>query len=236
MAETPRLAHLTILLLMGTELCVVLSLLTALGAAAARRKFAALAAGGLAAGIAAGYACVLLGVGWMSGERILAPGQWKYFCEADCHIAYTVDGVSAEPAGGAAEGSTAASRSRVLVRLKTWFDENSIAKFRGNGPLRPEARSVVLVDANGQRYAAEAGAEAGGGSESTSMSTPLRPGESYITLLTFDVPGGARDLRLLVTDVDPASRFIIDHENSPLHGKILLRLPEAGGALHSALR
>jgi len=229
MAEMPRFAHLMILLLMGSELCVVLGLATALGGAIARRKLIAFLAAGAAMGIAAVYACLLLGVGWLSGEKILAPGQWKYFCEADCHIAYSIESVQAGDASGAAQGALSPSSARVALRLKTWFDENSIAKFRGNGALKPEPRRVVLVDASGNEYLPLPVADS---APSTPMTQPLRPGESCITCFLFQVPRDARDLRLLITDVNPASRFIIDHENSPFHGKILLRLSKSEGPLN----
>ncbi|HXZ20906.1 MAG TPA: hypothetical protein VEG63_13220 [Candidatus Acidoferrales bacterium] len=222
MAATPRFAHLMILLLMGSELTVAVSLFTALAAAVARRKFIALLAAGAAIAVAAGYALVLLGVGGLSGERILAPGQWKYFCEADCHIAYSIEDVHAEDIKAAEQASRPPEVTRITVGLKTWFDQNSIASFRGNGPLTPEQRRVVLVDGTGREFSPLAGMAA---APSTPMTQPLRPGESYITRLLFEVPRGARSLRLLITDVDPASHFIIDHENSPFHGKILLSLP-----------
>ena len=221
MAATPRFAHLMILLLMGSELTVAASLFTALAAAVARRKFIALFAAGAAIAVAAGYALVLLDVGWLSGERILAPGQSKYFCEADCHIAYSIESVYAEDIK-AEQASRPGEEMRITIGLKTRFDQNSIASFRGNGPLTPEQRRVVLVDGSGRKFSPLAGMAA---APSTPMTQPLRPGESYITRFLFNVPRGARDLRLLITDVDPASHFIIDHENSPFHGKIFLSLP-----------
>jgi hypothetical protein len=221
MTEMPRFSHFMILLLMGAELSVALSLLTALGAAIARRKFIAYLAGGAAVAIGAAYACVLLGVGWLSGEKILAPGQWKYFCEADCHIAYSIESVQAEDSTGAAPGAQPPRVLRLAVRLKTWFDPNSIAKFRDNRPLAPDPRRVVLVDSSGNEYLPLPEAVS---ASSTPITQPLRPGDSYCTRFLFNVPRDARDLRLLITDMDPASRFIIDHENSPFHGKILLRL------------
>jgi hypothetical protein len=40
----------------------------------------------------------------------------------------------------------------VVVRLKTWFDQNSIAPFRGNSPLTPDARLVQLVNDRGRHF------------------------------------------------------------------------------------
>ena len=51
------------------------------------------------------------------------------------------------------------------------------------------------------------------------LDTALRPGESYTTELVFDLPEGAREPVLLVIESSTATRFIVGHENSPLHGK-----------------
>jgi len=236
MAEMNRFAHLTILFLMGAELTIAISLISAFVLTISRRKIPALIACGTAIAIAVGYVGVLLGVGLLSREQTLAPGQWKYFCEGDCHIAYSIAGVRDETVSAAAGSTDSAQPLLLVVLVKTWFDENSIASFRGNGPLAPEPRTVVLVDNAGREYAPFSNGEPSSGMRSTSMTRPLRPGESYLTALAFDVPREARGLRLLITDIDSASRFIIDHENSPLHGKIFLRLAEPGGAMQSNLR
>jgi hypothetical protein len=231
MAQMPHFAHLMFLLLMGSELAVTVGLLIALGAAIARRKFIALLSGGAAVGVALGYACLLFGVGWISGEKTLAPGQWKYFCEADCHIAYSIESVQPEDAASTAQSGSPAGDVRIAVRLKTWFDQNTIASFRGNGTLTPEPRRVVLIDGNGAQYSPlPAAGSASSTPPSTQMTQPLRPGESYTTRLVFQVPREATGFRLLITDVAPVSRFVIDHENSPFHGKIFLRLPESAAA------
>jgi hypothetical protein len=236
MAETPRFAHLMILLLMGTELAIALSLAAGLFGVLARRWMLAMLAGAAALGFAVVYGGTLLGVGWLSGDKVLAPGRWKYFCEADCHIAYAIESVQMQAAGDAESRPQPAQATRVAVLLETWFDENSIASFRGNAPLKPEPRSVVLVDSSGRSYSPLPGDELAFAAPSTPMTKPLRPGESYLTDFVFEVPRDARDLRLLVTDVDPASHFIIDHENSPFHGKILLRLADSQSLRSSMLR
>jgi hypothetical protein len=67
---------------------------------------------------------------------------------------------------------------------------------------------------------------------SAPLNTPLGPGESYLTTFIFDVPADARNPRLLITDVDPVTRLLVDHENSPLHGKIYLAVnPSASTTL-----
>jgi len=236
MAETPHFSHFVILLLMGSEFAVAVCVLTVIGAAIARRKSIALLAAGVAVSVVAGYAGVLVGVGWMSGQKTLAPGQWKYFCEADCHIAYSIESVAIGEDSGAAQKQPSSRNEQVAVVLKTWFDQNSIAPWRGNGPLTPSPRRVVLVDGRGAKYLPVPETAAAQGAPSTPMTQPLRPGEFYTTRFVFQVPRDARDLRLLVADTDPATNFIIDHENSPLHGKILLSLGDPAGPRSSLLQ
>src|SRR5262245_29872536 len=50
-----------------------------------------------AALVAGGYLGVLLIVSFTSHERVLALGERKYFCEIDCHEAYTIAGVRQTP-------------------------------------------------------------------------------------------------------------------------------------------
>jgi hypothetical protein len=53
-----------------------------------------------------------------------------------------------------------------------------------------------------------------------------------LTTFIFDVPADARNPRLLITDVDPVTRLLVDQENSPLHGKIYLAVnPSASTTL-----
>jgi hypothetical protein len=115
----------------------------------------------------------------------------------------------------------------VIVGVKTWFDEHSISPHRGNGPLTPNRRKVMLVDVTGQSFEPSAQGQAAFarlGGTSTPLTQPLRPGESYLTDFVFDVPKDARGLRLLITEDDPETRFVIGHENSLLHKKIYFAL------------
>lgn len=107
---------------------------------------------------------------------------------------------------------------------KTWFDEHSIAPFRGNDPLTPDPRVVKLVDDRGRDYLPRPQIAAELRVRSTPLSQPLGPGESYSTTFVFDLPTDARNPRLLIADMDPLARLLIDSENSLLHGKIHLSL------------
>jgi hypothetical protein len=224
MAETPRFAHLIALLFLGSAFAIVCSLVAVLVAVIAGARTAAKFAAGGAALVAFGYTGLLLLVGLFSRSQTLPPGGWKYFCEADCHIAYAIDSVRQAATLGP-EARPVVARGRFLVvRLKTWFDQNSIAPFRGNSPLTPDPRTVKLIDDAGRPYPPLSQVPAGADAGSVSLGTPLRPGESYATVLVFELPAEAKNPRLLISDSDPITRLLADHENSPLHGKIYLAL------------
>jgi hypothetical protein len=57
------------------------------------------------------------------------------------------------------------------------------------------------------------------------LTTPLRPGESYTSEFTFNLPAEARDPRLLVLASGSfPERVLIGNENSFLHRKVWFRL------------
>jgi uncharacterized protein DUF4352 len=236
MAETPRLAHLMVLLFFCSALTILGGLATVLFGTILRAKLAARMGGLLAAACACGYGIVLLGTGVFSSNKTLPEGQWKYFCEPDCHVAYSIASVRTAAVVGTETNASQANGEYVLVRLKSWFDENSISKHRGDAPLTPVPRLVWLEDASGRRYLPTQGKASESNEASVPLAQTLRPGESYFTSFVFDVPRAAKDLRLLITDHDPISVVTIDHENSPFHGKIYLQLSPAGARSAATLR
>jgi hypothetical protein len=236
MAETPHYAHLVALLFLGSAFVIFVCVLVAIVAAISKvRRVVRFASAG-AALTALGYGTLLLAVALASSNKSLPPGGWKYFCEADCHIAYTVDSAQKTSILGPQAKAISARGQFVVVRLKTWFDEHSIAPFRGNGPLTPDARMVTLVDDRGHHFFPLALPTTILRGESAPLTEPLRPGESYLTTLVFDLPADARDLKLLISDVDPITTLLVDHENSPWHGKIYLSLGLAPSATASAFQ
>lgn len=235
-ASTPHFAPVVVLLFLGTVFLLGVSLLVLFYGAVRRSPFIAKLGAGAVATIAAGYFLLLSGVSLASSEETLPPGGWKYFCEIDCHIAYSLIRAETAAALGPEIEQTFAKGRFVVLRLKTWFDERTISAHRGNGPLTPNRRRVLLVDETGQSYAPSAEGQAAFarlGQSSTPLAEALRPGQSYTTDLVFDVPNDAGSLRLLVTEDDPETRLVIGHENSFLHKKIyfdvdaLERKPEA---------
>lgn len=151
------------------------------------------------------YVAMLLGYSWSSRSTVLQLGQEKYFCEMDCHLAYSVTG---ETRNG----------QQLTVKLRTHFDERTISPWRGDSPLQPGIRDYILIDSSGHRFRPSrvAGAD---------PTTPLRPGQSYTTELVFDLPSGSRESRLAVLASDNfPERLMIGNENSFWHAKILFAL------------
>jgi hypothetical protein len=174
-----------------------------------------------------GYAGVLLADSLVSRERVLGLGERKYFCEIDCHLAYSVEEVETTQVLGPPLRPLRAKGRWLVVRLKTWFDENTISRHRGDAPLYPNPRLIYLRADDGRRFAPSPQAEqalAASGRTSIPLTRPLRPGETYETLLAFDLPPEARDPRLYVGSDDPVSFLLIGHEQSPLHRKVWFRI------------
>jgi hypothetical protein len=227
---TPHLAPVVVLLFLGAVFVTAVSLLVLLYGAARRSKLYARIGGGAAAMVVACYLLLLCGVSLASSEKVLPVGGWKYFCEIDCHIGYSVSGVATTGAIGPETGQTSARGQFVVVRLKVWFDEHTISRNRGDGPLTPNPRRVVLEDAHGRAYGPSPEGEAalrGVKRETGSLGEPLRPGQSFEKDLIFEVNKDASALRLLITEDDPETVLIIGHENSLLHRKIYLGLDSA---------
>jgi len=218
-AYVPPLAPLVAMAFLGTGLLLACLAVGAGVALAGRRRRLAAILGLAGTGVAALYAVGLAGGAVVSRERTLAAGERKYFCEIDCHIAYEVVGAAAAGAGKRA------------VTVRTWFDPSTIAPFRGDAPLSPGPRSVVLVDGTGRRYLPSPEATSAWQAahpDSTPFGRDLRPGESYPTTFVLDVPADARSLRLFVGDPPGGlDRLGIGHENSPFHGKTYFALPAA---------
>ena len=228
--STPHFAPIVVLLLLGSVFLTGISLLVLLYGAV-RRSALVLRIGAAALfTVVGGYLFLLGGVSLASSEKTLPPGGSKYFCEIDCHIAYSISGMRTVQTLGPELQPTPARGQFVIVRLKSWFDESTISPRRGDAPLTPNRRGIALVDSDGNRYSVSPSGEASLARLKTSMTpitTALRPGESYTTDFVFEVPKEARGLRLLLTEDDPESKLVIGHENSLLHKKIYLGLDSA---------
>jgi len=152
------------------------------------------------------YAILLLAFSFASKESVLAAGEEKYFCEIDCHLAYSV--VNTQWTGP----------TTYVVTLRTRFDETTISPSRPKEvPLQPNPRLIHLTDTDGSDYLLTA-------TQGTPLTQPLRPGESYTTQLLFEAPGSFRSPRLFLTSQGWEETLIIGSENSPLHKKTYFRL------------
>jgi len=231
MAEiTPHSAPIVVLLFLGAVFLTGLSFLFLLYGVARRSKRYARIGGGAALTIVACYVLLLCGVSLASSEKVLPAGGWKYFCEIDCHIGYSVSGIQTSGVIGPEMKQVSPHGQFVIVQLKIWFDEHTISPNRGDGPLTPNACRVVLVDADGRTYAQSPQGEAELAlvkGNAGPLRQPLRPGQSFAKDLVFDVAKDAHGLRLLITEDDPETVLIIGHENSLFHRKIYLSLDSA---------
>ncbi len=230
MIDVPPQAPLAALAFLAAALLIAAGLAGALFGALSKRP--RLVGGGAAlAGVVAGvYILLWTGAALASRERLLATGEMKYFCEIDCHLAYSVtrvERVTALRAGGPAP----ASGSFLVVTLKTWFDPGTTSPRRPiDAPLWPNPRNVCAMDADGRRYRPLPGASAAlarAGRVSTPLTEPLLPGESYQTLLVFDVPREARGVKLYVGNLASEGAFLIGYEAAPIAKKAWFSLKVA---------
>jgi hypothetical protein len=226
----PHFAPVVVLFFLGTIFMIGICFLVLLYAAVRRSAFFAKLGGGAILAITTVYFLLLTGVSFASSEEVLSAGGWKYFCEIDCHIAYSLIGAKTAAALGPETQQTAAHGEFVVVRVKSWFDKRTISANRGNGPLTPNGRKIFLVDEAGIRFAPSPEGQtafARLADNSTPLTQTLRPGESYVTDFVFDMPRDAHGLRLLITEDDPETRLVIGHENSLLHKKIYFAVDSA---------
>lgn len=231
---TPHLAPVVVLAFLGTAGLLVLCAFVAVIGAFRKSRSAVVGAIGAGATLLLGYASILLGLSLLSRDVEITQGAWKYFCELDCHIAYATGGVQLANSIGPEMQPISTTGRFAIVPLKTWFDPTTISAQRGNGPLTPNGRVITLLDGRGRRFSPSEKGEsilAAVRLHSTPLRTPLRPGESYVSYVVFEIPGDATGLRLLLTSSDEESFFIWGNENSPWHGKSYLSLPEPPRAI-----
>src|SRR4051812_6375403 len=177
------------------------------------------------------FACMYLGTtlifAFASSEVALARGEEKHFCELDCHLAYSVADLRQTQVIGSGANTVVAGGTLTLVTIKTRFDETTIGPTRGNGLLYPNSHQLTIVDGEGRTYWPSQQAQAAlesAGDAGTPLQSALRPGESYLTTVVFDLPGDATNPSLLINEGEWVTHFIIGHENSFLHKKVRFQL------------
>jgi hypothetical protein len=156
------------------------------------------------------YLLALIGFAIVSRERLLHQGEEKYFCELDCHLAYSLVSVK--------QSATPGPTTEYQVTVRTRFDRATISEHRGNGPLTPNPRIVRLIDSAGHQYAPSSN------NDQIAFAAALRPGEAYNVEITFTVPSDAKNLKLLITTEQWPERLLIGDENSPLHARTYFAL------------
>lgn len=179
------------------------------------------------AGLAAAYLLTLFAFSLTSRTVIVPRGGEKYFCEVDCHLAYSVESVSVPDSLVGPAGPLKPEGAFLEVSVRTWFDPAAISPTRGRAPLVANPRKVWLVDAHGHRHGmSRAGnaALARAGEAGRPLDHPLVPGASVVTNLVFDMPAGVKPARLLITEADWITLFLIGNENSFFHRRTYLAL------------
>ncbi len=117
----------------------------------------------------------------------------------------------------------------LVVRLKVRFDETTISPQRPRDAtltanphkiqLITKAKHWVEWSETGQQALAASGLPGSG-----LKPKPLVPGEATEIAVAFDVPTGEQPWLLLMTQDDPAERWMIGSENSWLHGRSAWRV------------
>ena len=204
------------ILLIFTAMAVGGALLGALIAWRRQHRATMRALAGAAAIISLLYGGGVVAASAASHDRLLAPGETKWFCGfyLDCHLGVSVQAVEKTPGG-----------SHVLtLRL-----HNSAKNPNVNMRLyQPRAE---IVDASGNHYARSAAAEAalaGSGRPPVLGTETIVMHQPVEATIAFDLPAGIQSPRLLVSEgwlVDKLIELaLVDDENSFLHGRTYIAL------------
>jgi hypothetical protein len=208
----------TMLLLAGTVLAVAVLLLGAVVSLVSGSPVRAAVLGAIASGWAAVYTLGVVAVSLGSHERVLPPGEPKYFCGFyfDCHIGVAVlrdeivDSIGARKAAGVFHV--------VTLRFESSARRETLSPWRMNLQLQGPAGTRYTRD-----IAAEQVLEG-----SRVLEQPIAPGGSYLARVVFDVPSPVHELRMFA-DQGPALKIpeilLAGDEASVLHKKTFLALP-----------
>ncbi|HEY1732005.1 MAG TPA: hypothetical protein VGG15_09655 [Terriglobales bacterium] len=215
-------AHLAALLFLGTAFLLLLLMLAALALYFCRRAWVRYSLF-TAAVLVIAYGGMLLAFSAFSHDRTLPLGEEKYFCELDCHLAYSVQNVERAKK----IGDAVANGEFYVVTVRGRFDETTTAPWRPrDAPVTPNALSFALVDGHGAAAAVSAlGQKAWEANHgvSPSLLQALRPGESTEAVMVFDAGPAIRDPRLLASFAVFPTQLLIGDENSLLHKKTYFR-------------
>jgi len=228
MAFVPPLAPIVVLAFLGTAALLAVAAVVFLYAVVAKKGRLIFAVVLGIAGLLVFYGGSLLAASALSREQVLLPGEKKYFCEIDCHLAYSLVSVEIAHQLGTPPHLARPAGRFLVVTVRTWFDESTISPRRPkDATLYPNPRVIYIQDAQGRRYDPSIAGEsalAATGRASTPITQPLRPGDSYTTSFVFDLPEDARDPRLFLGDAPGVEFLLIGHEMSPWHRRVWFAL------------
>ncbi len=139
-------AHLAALLFLGSAGLLVILTVTTLIFGAWRKQWLRYTVTALLV-LAVGYGLLLAGFSLFSHDRTLARGEEKYFCELDCHLAYSVQDVQRTES----IGDVHADGEFYVVTIRTRFDESTTASWRPRDvPVNPDPLNFAIVAGNGE--------------------------------------------------------------------------------------
>jgi hypothetical protein len=222
-----------VLAFLGTSVGLLLAAITVVFLRATRRYQLAKTVLLLVPAAVVLYSGTLLAYSFTSHEQVLDRHQEKYFCEVDCHLAYSVNNVAKTKTLGRPPHQSTAQGIYYVVSMNVRFDERTISPTRGNALLSPNPRTVVVVDRQGRKYGRSPEGQRAWEStkgQNIPLTPSLRPGESYTTDLVFDLPADIKEPRLLMTEADWVTHWLIGHENSLFHKKTSFRLEPRTGS------
>ena len=211
---------------------IVASLARRRGRTHAAQSIFAVAAAWLAA-----YVALLVVTSLASSERTLALGETKRFCGfyLDCHMGVAVERVDTTSRIGDGSNLLQAGGTFYIVTVRVSSDARRV-------PLDLERPRAVLVDAEGYEYERVHDAEdrLASGSAPVDLERRVEAGQSFARQLVFDVPRGAREPRLHVTEGSIIERAlelaIIGDEDAMLHAPTLHALEPGTGISSAAAR
>jgi hypothetical protein len=216
-------AHLSALIFLGSAALLIFLLVSILIVFFWRRPWVRYCVTALAT-LLIGYGVLLLAFSIVSRERTLAVGEEKYFCELDCHLAYSVQKVERTKQ----IGDVVANGEFYIVTIRGRFDETTTASWRPRDvPLIPDPLSFALVDGHGDSVPPSvigAAAWTAFHGASPNLFQPLRPGESAEATLVFDAPPAMHSPRLLASFAVFPTQILIGDESSLFHKKTYFSL------------
>lgn len=174
---------------------------------------------------AATYLVILLVVSLASTQKVLRVGQEKHFCGfyLDCHLGVSVTNVTTSKTLGSAPKQRTAQGTYLVVDLKVLSDARAatLAPYDLNLRVQTDGQTI------GRSEDAEAVLDAIQG-KTVALNQPVGPGRSYSKQVVFDVPQGATQAQLQVTEglwIDHLLElFLIGDEDSLFHKDTVFQL------------